>query len=129
MARIVLIDDHSELRELLVELLREVGHSVFAFDGGARALEFMETGCRPDVVLSDFMLPKGSDGLQVAESLRSLFRDDPVPFVLMSGRAQPVADEGRLGDTRWVTKPFDFDDLLSVLNECLHDSDPSRASA
>ena len=93
--------------ELLVEILREEGYATLAAENGAAALA-IATARRPDIVLSDMMMP-GLDGAALAAAFARWV--PPVPVVLMSaaGRHQPV------GDTPFVQKPFDLDQMLAVL--------------
>ena len=64
---VLLIEDDPELRELLELLLTSEGHRVLTASDGVAALALMTSGAtRPDVILSDFNLPQGLDGLETA---------------------------------------------------------------
>jgi CheY-like chemotaxis protein len=67
---VVVVEDHDDVRSLLVEFLRQQGARVIDCSNAAQALEAV-TQERPDVVLSDINLP-GGDGFQLLQSIRSL---------------------------------------------------------
>src|SRR5918996_320047 len=69
MARILVVDDDSDLRRLLCNLLGEEGHAVQAAGDGQRAVE-MVLNSPPELVVLDVMMPR-MDGFQVLDSLRA----------------------------------------------------------
>lgn len=82
---VLLIEDDPELRDLLALLLKSEGHQVLAASDGTAALALMTSGAtRPDVILSDFNLPQGLDGLETAARLRA--RDHrETPVIILTG--------------------------------------------
>lgn len=82
---VLLIEDDPELRDLLELVLKDEGHQVLAASDGHAALAMMGSGAtRPDVILSDFNLPKGMDGLETAAKLRE--RDHrETPVIILTG--------------------------------------------
>jgi two-component system CheB/CheR fusion protein len=82
---ILIVEDDPELRELLEILLKEEGHRVATAADGIAALEWIARGSpRPDLILADFNLPNGLNGLQLMENLRkTLLR--PVPVIILTG--------------------------------------------
>jgi two-component system, chemotaxis family, CheB/CheR fusion protein len=82
---ILVVEDDPEVRELLELLLKEEGHPVATAPDGVAALDLVARGTlRPDLVLADFNLPGGMDGLQVSAKLReSLGRQ--VPVIILTG--------------------------------------------
>lgn len=103
---VLVVDDEPAVRRLLVEVLRDEGYQTLAAEDGARALE-MAAKRRPDIVLSDVMMPR-LDGLALAA--RFARWDPPVPVILMS-----AVYATRLPGVPFVAKPFDLDTVLSVL--------------
>ncbi|HUZ64564.1 MAG TPA: chemotaxis protein CheB [Acetobacteraceae bacterium] len=82
---ILVIEDDPEVRDLLDLLLRDEGHRVASAPDGAAALELVRRGtARPDLILADYNLPGGMDGLQVAARLR-LHLNQQVPVVILTG--------------------------------------------
>jgi two-component system CheB/CheR fusion protein len=82
---ILIIEDDPDLRRLLDELLREEGHRVVVASDGITALDGVRRGnARPDLVLADYNLPGGLNGLQVAAKLRELFGRE-IPVIILTG--------------------------------------------
>jgi CheY-like chemotaxis protein len=84
-APILVIDDDTDLRETLGELLCEEGYDARLFENGRRALEFLRRGARPKLILLDLMMPE-MNGWQFREAqLRdSELRDIPVVVMTAS---------------------------------------------
>ena len=82
---VLLIEDDPVLRELLEQMLVEQGHRVAAAANGPAALAMVvRDGVRPDIILADFNLPGGMDGLDLAFALRARL-SDPVPVIILTG--------------------------------------------
>ena len=92
--RILVVDDHADMRAYLVRLLGRT-HRVEVAGDGATALA-AALADPPDLVLADVSLP-GMDGLALLTALRGDPRTSLVPVVLMSGRAGPEAAVEGLG--------------------------------
>ncbi len=82
---ILIVEDDPELRELLELLLKGEGHRTTTAIDGVTALGMVTRGIvRPDLILADFNLPNGMNGLQLAAKLREkLHRETPV--VILTG--------------------------------------------
>ncbi|MGH7501649.1 MAG: sigma-54-dependent transcriptional regulator [Longimicrobiales bacterium] len=110
MARLLIVDDESNLRRMLAGVLEAEGHEVAAAGDGEEAVLAMERG-EPDVVLLDLALP-GQDGLNVLGTMRARWPD--VPVVMMSGRAS-LSDAVRatkIGAFHFLEKPLSPEALL-----------------
>ena len=109
-ARVLIVDDDSELRRFLTTVLRAHGHAVDAVDGEARALRSLASR-GADLVLLDLALPDG-DGLSV---LRELRQWSGVPVIVVTGRADETGKVAALdgGANDYVTKPFGVAELLA----------------
>ncbi|WP_164155782.1 CheR family methyltransferase [Sandarakinorhabdus rubra] len=86
-ARILIIDDEAGVRELLEQLLREAGHEVVAASDDVEALAALAQHT-PDLIISDFRLASGRDGLELARALRAAIRqqhDRHVPVIMLTG--------------------------------------------
>src|ERR1700690_4007069 len=109
MCRVLVIDDSSELRSLLVRVLRLAGHEVAEAAGGDEGLR---VACvrRPDVVLVDILMPV-HDGI---ETIRDLKASHPgVAIIAMSGGGMIdgvtyLRMASVLGANATLTKPFSF---------------------
>nr|WP_082359057.1 chemotaxis protein CheB [Bosea sp. AAP35] len=82
---ILIIEDDPELRELLDILLKGEGHRTIAAADGPGALALIAgDGPRPDVILSDYNLPSGMDGLQAAAAIRAQGHRE-TPVIILTG--------------------------------------------
>jgi two-component system, chemotaxis family, CheB/CheR fusion protein len=82
---ILVVEDDSEVRDLLEVSLSAEGHQVVTTNDGAEALDLLDRGAlQPGLVISDFNLPNGMDGLCVASKLRARLRRS-VPVIILTG--------------------------------------------
>ncbi|MGD0720926.1 MAG: chemotaxis protein CheB [Roseiarcus sp.] len=82
---VLVVEDDPEMRQLLEILLEDEGHHVEAVPDGVAALALAEKGrVRPDLILADYNLPNGMDGLQIAARLRERLQK-PIPVIVLTG--------------------------------------------
>jgi two-component system, chemotaxis family, CheB/CheR fusion protein len=82
---ILVVEDDSEVRNLLEISLSAEGHQVVTANDGAEALDLLDrSALQPGLVISDFNLPNGMDGLCVASKLRARLRRS-VPVIILTG--------------------------------------------
>jgi DNA-binding response OmpR family regulator len=102
-ARVLIVDDEPNIREVVGLYLRRDGHEVVSATDGEEALEVFSES-KPDLVVLDLMLPKIS-GLEVCRRMRE---DRRVPLIMLTARGE---EEERivglsLGADDYVVKPF-----------------------
>lgn len=117
MARILIVDDEPRIRKIVSLLLREAGHEIREAASAEGAIEAHE-GFSPAVVLLDLNLPEMS-GL---EAIPLLLEKDPEPSIIIMtayGTIRSAVDAMRAGAFDYVTKPFDNDELLLVIERAL----------
>jgi two-component system nitrogen regulation response regulator NtrX len=117
MARLLVVDDESGIRDALVQVFEYEGHEVLAAedgpDGIALAVDFP-----PDVIFLDVKMP-GLDGLDVLARLRE---EDPSVLVIMisgHGTIDTAVEATRKGAYDFLEKPLDTDRLLVTLRRAL----------
>jgi two-component system, chemotaxis family, CheB/CheR fusion protein len=82
---ILIIDDDPEVRELLETLLKDDGHHVDTAHDGATAMKQAKSGrIKPDLILSDYNLPGGMNGVEATGQLRALIGHH-VPVIILTG--------------------------------------------
>lgn len=109
---ILVVDDEPELREFYRSFLLREGHTVTMLSSGYEALEFL-TGERPDLILTDLLMPDGNGMRVIDEATRR-----SVPFVILSGYGQ--AYQGVLPkNARVLEKTVELDSLKHLLREAL----------
>jgi two-component system phosphate regulon response regulator PhoB len=119
MARILVVEDEPDLRQVLDYNLRDAGHEVVLFGEGRAALAWAAVE-RPDLVLLDLMLPDIS-GLEVCRSLKGSARTRDVPVVMVTARGEEIdrVVGFELGADDYVVKPFSVRELLLRLRAVL----------
>jgi len=82
---ILVVEDDPEVSDLLGLLLENAGHHVARAADGARALDLVRRGgVRPDLIVADYNLPNGPDGLQLTAILRTELRQQ-IPVIILTG--------------------------------------------
>lgn len=117
MSRILIVDDEPQIRRILSIMLREKGFEVAEAESGARAL-LIGAGFRPDVALLDLSMPE-MDGIS---TLRTLLEIHPkLQCIMMTayGTIQSAVEAIKLGAFHYLTKPFDNNALLLLINRAL----------
>lgn len=116
---ILIVDDESDLVELLAFNLRKADYEVdYAFTA-SEALEKART-ILPDLIILDLMLPE-LDGTAVCEILRRQDSTANIPVLMLTACA---SDEAKLialqaGADGYITKPFSLKELISYINATL----------
>ena len=108
---ILVVDDDLDVREALVEALRDVGYPVAGATDGADALAQLQAGLRPSLVLLDWMMPH-MDGaaFRAAQLADEALAAIPVVVVTADPRAEERRDE--LGVADVLRKPVRLGELL-----------------
>lgn len=109
---ILIIEDNTELQQLLTDFLRAEGYTVSSADNGEKALSLYEKyGAR--LVLLDINLP-GMDGFAVCDRIR---KNGNTPIIMLTAR---VSKEDKLnglllGADDYIEKPYDIDILIAKI--------------
>ena len=119
MASILVAEDDADVRHLLTHTLVEAGYEVAAARDGETALQ-MALASRPDVVVLDLMLP-GMDGFQVLAEILACGLTERIKVLVLTARGaeQDWQRAFELGAMRYVTKPFDPNELTDTVAELL----------
>ena len=125
---IAVIDDHRDIRELLVRYLGDHGYRVSAAESAAAFRRLAGTSA-PDLLVLDIMMP-GEDGLSLCRELRARTN---IPIIFLTAMAD---DTDRIvglemGADDYLTKPFNPRELLARIKAVMrrtHSLPPSRES-
>ena len=117
MKKILSVDDSASVRQMVSFTLRKAGYEMGEACDGRDAL----TKARQqkfDMIITDLNMPN-LDGIQLIAALRSLQGYAFIPILMLTTESQPEKkDAGRkAGATGWIVKPFNGDQLLSVVEK------------
>src|SRR6202045_966904 len=120
---LLVVDDESDLREMLTRSFAREGHRVFAVADGRSAIDRASTE-HFDIVLLDVALGPGPDGYEVCRTLRG--RRNVVPIIMLTALdSEADAVLGlEAGADDYVTKPFGLAELRSRIRAVLRRSGP-----
>jgi two-component system CheB/CheR fusion protein len=122
---ILAIDDDPEVLDLIHLVLKDEGHHVVTVRDGAAALEAIAHGTiNPDLILADYNLPNGVDGLVLAAKLRKTIRRR-VPVIILTGDiSTEVLQDITAADCVRLRKPVGLDELTGAIQNALPPSRP-----
>lgn len=129
MKRILIIEDNTDVRENLAEILTLSGYTVETASNGKIGVE-MALLNPPDLILCDIMMPE-LDGYGVLHIVSRNAKTADVPFVFLTAKAEKE-DFRRgmsLGADDYITKPFDDTALLQTIEARLQKSERLRAAS
>jgi DNA-binding response OmpR family regulator len=121
-----IVDDDTEIRDLLSTYLTQNGFDVSAIEGGAILREKLELS-QPNVIVLDLMMP-GEDGLSLTRYIKSNFE---IPILMLSARGEEMDRIIGLevGADDYLSKPFGPRELLARLRALLRRNSTSREPA
>ena len=119
---VLIVDDEQHIRLLIEQTLEELtdeGVELYTASDVEEALAAIEAQS-PDLVFLDVMMPR-RNGLEVARAVRDELGKADTHIVLLTAKGQAVDREAGLaaGANRYLTKPFDPDELLAIAHEVL----------
>jgi CheY-like chemotaxis protein len=116
-ARILVLEDEPQIREMLVDALGRAGHQVESASDGLAGLARFQGG-EFDVVLTDLSLPERS-GLDVARAVKRMRPGTPVVLITGWGHLLDPALLAEAGVDLTLVKPFRLERVLSILDDAL----------
>lgn len=109
-ARVLVVDDDPDIRELVRFKLEACGHAVLTAPDGESGLAAVREH-RPDLVLADWMMPSFT-GLELLARMRADPATAGIAFILLTARTHDISERGIDG---FIGKPFS----LTKLTECV----------
>jgi len=112
---ILIIEDDADILESLAITLERQGFSISKLPDGKRAAA-QAVNEKPHLIIMDVMMPP-PDGIEVCRALKSNDKTKNIPLILLSARTQPQDIENgfKAGADRYITKPFQNEDLISTV--------------
>jgi CheY-like chemotaxis protein len=110
---VLIVEDEEDLREFFQESLSSFGYEVFTSSNGKAALECLQAGLIPDVIISDLMMPE-MNGWEFAQALRDSATFNQIPLIIVSA----LIDKSPPENSRCcLAKPFKLNELLQTIEK------------
>lgn len=113
---ILVIEDDTSIRELLVELLESEGYEVTSAVNGLEGLKFLQSKSQPDLILIDLMMPV-MDGYSFRTEQLKNGEWSKIPTVVMSAEANAKEKMKSFSITAFLSKPVELDTILRTVSQ------------
>ena len=114
--KILFVDDEEEIRNVMEEILEIEGHKVVLAENGAEALELLSQETI-DLLITDLVMPV-LDCMKLLVASKELYPEIPIIMVTAFGSIEKAVEAIKLGAFNFITKPFDMDQILDVVERC-----------
>ena len=114
---VLFVDDESALRALMAERLKERGFEVVEAESGEQALDLLDQFAF-DIIITDLRMP-GIDGGRVIEAAVGRYPGIIAIVITGYGTVKDAVDAIKRGASDFIAKPFQFDELMHVLQKAL----------
>lgn len=126
MARILVVDDESNIRLMIKLALTASGHEVEGAPDGNEGLEKFGDGTHYDLVLLDQRMP-GLQGLEVLRAMKAKAPKARIIMITAFGTVDLATEAMTSGATDFLRKPFTTEILRGAVESALHDAEPPAA--
>ena len=112
---ILVVEDESSLRMIIVERLEELGYKVHQAKDGEEGFDIARE-VKPDLVISDIIMPKKNGG-QLLVDLRGTDIGKDFPFIAITARLELEEQFKEISNTIFIGKPFKLKKLVEIIDE------------
>lgn len=116
--RVWVIDDDRSIRWVLTRALEQEGYNIDAFSNADDALNRLESGTAPAAIITDIRMP-GTDGLKALKWVHQRFPSLPVIVMTAHSDLDAAVDSYRQGAFDYLPKPFDIDEVKSLVKSAI----------
>lgn len=119
MAKVLVIDDNPDVRNVITRILRNAGHDVLQAGNGIAGVDAVMED-HVELVITDLFMPD-QEGIETIQQIREI--DSVMPIIAISGSGgdedSPLYDARLMGANLTIEKPFSVDVLLTGVEELL----------
>ncbi|HTN71794.1 MAG TPA: response regulator [Methylomirabilota bacterium] len=128
MKKVLIVEDHADMRELLIWQIELMGFTAVAAKHGKEAVEKALTE-KPHLILMDIMMPS-MDGWEAARALRAQAETREIPILAATAlfRDSDLKSCLEAGCNGYIVKPFTFQELQAKVRELVPDGSNSVPS-
>jgi len=119
MANVLIVDDSSTERKILISYFQELGITVNTAESGEEALEKL-AGSTPDLIILDVVLP-GKSGFEVCREIKSGGNTAKIPIIICSTKGSEMDKFWGMkqGADAYIPKPVDKEELFSTVKKLI----------
>lgn len=125
-AKILVVDDNTDMCKLLSDLLGNEKYYVQIASSAEDALEKMR-GTIFDLIISDISMPGGINGIEFLKKIREMKIDSQVILITAYGSVKTVVEAMNLGALDYIEKPFDWDKFKNLAFQILNEQCRQRS--
>ena len=121
MGKIVLVvDDSSTMRQMVTYTLTTAGYQVVEAENGKEAVNKLNAGTKPALVVTDLNMPE-MDGITLIQEIRKMAAFKFTPILMLTSESADDQKKTRqaAGATGWIVKPFNPEQMLKVIQKVL----------
>jgi len=118
MATVLIVDDEFAIADLLEMALTDEGYRVLTAANGRQGLARLAEGPRPDLVISDYMMPV-LDGAGLIRAMRETEAHRDIPCIVMSSMPEANVRERIDGYAAFVRKPFQIVAVMQLVESII----------
>jgi CheY-like chemotaxis protein len=119
-AKVLVVEDHTDTRELIAMLLNMAGYAVATAADGQQGITQASLQ-QPDIIVTDINMPNLT-GTEMIKRLRNLQEFSSVPIIVLTAYGNDVAlDAVTSGANKALAKPVDFELLVGTIKDLLHE--------
>jgi two-component system, chemotaxis family, CheB/CheR fusion protein len=122
---ILVVEDDPAVREMLQFLLADEGYETMVAGNGREAMDLVARAPRPDLVIADYNLPDGLNGLQVVARLHEMHHHE-IPVIILTGdiSTETMSEISRHGRAQ-LKKPVRLRELMGLIRQLLSGRKPA----
>lgn len=118
MANILVVEDDSDIRDLMTNILKDAGHQVILAKNGDEGIATYQQN-QTDLVITDIMMPE-KDGIETIRELKKINKEVKIIAITgYRGRFNRLPAAEFLGAQETLLKPFTKADLLSTIDRLI----------
>ncbi|MDE6025751.1 MAG: response regulator [Lachnospiraceae bacterium] len=118
MANILIVDDSRTSRKILRGVLEQAGHTVIDEAKNGQEGYDLYVKHKPDIVTMDITMPV-MDGVEALKKIKGDFPDAKIIMVTAAGQKHNMLEAIKSGASEFITKPFDNDQIISIIGGML----------
>lgn len=117
---VLVVDDSVSMRQMVSFTLTGVGYEVIEAGDGKEAVDILNGGSKPYLVITDLNMPN-MDGISLIKAVRGMAAHKFTPILMLTteSSADKKKEGQNAGATGWIVKPFNPEQMLATIKKVL----------